>query len=84
MENEQADAGRDGRNLSREIKISDTNGDREILIFPVQLTTSRSGNLTRLIHYMLAVCDSHTIMYLFGTIKLLYLQSYYKCIMFFS
>ena len=26
------------------------NRDREIFIFPVQLTTSRIGNLTRLIH----------------------------------
>ena len=29
---------------------SGANADREILIFPVQLTTSRIGNLTRLIH----------------------------------
>ena len=40
---------------SREAKFSDANGDREIFIFPVQLTTSRIGNLTRLIH-TLAVC----------------------------
>ena len=31
------------------------NADRGILIFPVQLTTSRIGNLTRLIH-TLAIC----------------------------
>ena len=36
---EQADAGRDCR----------IRGDREKFIFPVQLTTSRIGNLTRLI-----------------------------------
>ena len=30
-----------------------TNADREILIFPVQLTTSRTGNLARLIHTLL-------------------------------
>ena len=30
-------------------------GDREIFIFPVQLTTCRIGNLTRLIH-TLATC----------------------------
>ena len=50
IENEQADAGRD-----RETKFSGANGDREILMFPVQLTTSRIGNLTRLIHSLLHV-----------------------------
>ena len=34
----------------RETKFSGANADREMLIFPVQLTTSRIGNLTRLIH----------------------------------
>ena len=34
-------------NPSRETKFSGTNGDREIFIFPVQLTTSRIGNPTR-------------------------------------
>ena len=29
-------------------------------MFPVQLTTSRIGNLTRLIH-ILTICDDHTI-----------------------
>ena len=38
-----------GDEQSRETKFSDTNGDREILIFPVQLITSRIGNLTQLI-----------------------------------
>ena len=33
-------------NPSRETKFSGANADREILIFPVQLTTSRIGNLT--------------------------------------
>ena len=33
--------------------------DRRILFFPAQLTTSRIGNLTRLI-YTLAICDDHT------------------------
>ena len=32
------------------------------LIFPVQLTTGRIGNLTRLIH-TLAICDDHTSMH---------------------
>ena len=40
-------------NPSRETKFSGTHGDRGILIFPVQLTTSRIGNLTRLIHTLL-------------------------------
>ena len=52
MENEQADAGRD---LSREIKFSGANGDKKNDIFPVQLTISRIGNLTRLIHTLLKV-----------------------------
>ena len=33
-----------------ETKFSGANGDREIVIFPVQLITSRIGSLTRLIH----------------------------------
>ena len=36
------------------------NGDREIFIFPVQLTTNRIGNLTRLIHTLLYVMTIHT------------------------
>ena len=36
-------------------KFLGANADREILIFPVQLTTSEIGNLTRLIH-TLAIC----------------------------
>ena len=40
---------------SRETKFSGANADREKLIFPVQLTTCRMGNLTRLIH-TLAIC----------------------------
>ena len=40
-------------NPSREIKFSGANADMEILIFPVQLTTCRIGNLTRLIHTLL-------------------------------
>ena len=48
-------------NLSRETKFSGANGDREMFIFPVQLTTSRMGSLTRLI-LTLAMCDDHTYM----------------------
>ena len=48
-----------GPNPSREIKLSGANGDREILIFPDQMTTSRIDNLTRLIHTLLYIYD-HT------------------------
>ena len=34
---------------SRETKFSGANGDKDIFIFPVQLTTSRIGNLTQLV-----------------------------------
>ena len=56
MENEKADAGRDetAEPVSRD-QISGANGDREIFTFPVQLATSRIGNLTRLIHTLLYV-----------------------------
>ena len=45
------------------IVFSGANGDchREIFIFPVQLTTSRIGNLPRLI-LSLAICDDHTVL----------------------
>ena len=46
-------------NPSRETKFSGANGDRGILIFPVQLTTSRIDNLTRLI-LTIATYDDHT------------------------
>ena len=39
--------------------VHHTNADREISIFPVQLTTSRIGNLTRLIH-TLAICVTNS------------------------
>ena len=48
-------------NPSSETKFSGANGDRELFIFPVQLTTNRIGNFTRLIH-TLAICVTiHTI-----------------------
>ena len=57
-EDEQADAGRDCRTrLAR--PNSGANGNREMSIFSVQLTTSRIGNLTRLI-LVLAICDDYT------------------------
>ena len=55
---EQADAGRDCRTRLAS-KFSGANGDREILFFPVQLTTSRIGYLTRLFH-TLAIRDDNT------------------------
>ena len=42
-------------NSSRETKFSGANGDKEIFIFPVQLTVRRIGNHTRLIHTLLYV-----------------------------
>ena len=41
-------------------QISGTHGDRGIFIFTVQLTRSRIGNLTRLIHTLLYVTIIHT------------------------
>ena len=40
-------------NPSRQTEFSGANGDREKNMFPVQLTTSRIGNLTRLILLLL-------------------------------
>ena len=45
--------------IQPEYKDEQADADREILIFPDQLTTSRIGNLTRLIHTLLYVMD-HT------------------------
>ena len=45
--------------MTRETKLSGANGDREMFIFPVQLTTSRIGSLTRLIHFLLYVMTIH-------------------------
>ena len=44
---------------SRETKFSGANEDREMFIFPSQLTTSRIVNLTRLIHTLLYVMSIH-------------------------
>ena len=43
-------------NPSPETKFSGASGDREIFIFPIQLITSRIGNLTWFI-LTLAICD---------------------------
>ena len=58
-ENEQADAGRDGRTCLRETQFLGANGDGEIFIFLVQLTTSWIGNLTRST-YALLLMTIHT------------------------
>ena len=39
--------------VSRDQTLRHVYGDRGIFIFPVQLTTSRIGNLTRLVHTLL-------------------------------
>ena len=58
---EQADAGRDCRTrLAGPNSQARTNADREIFVFPVQLTTSRIGNLTRLIHILVIFVTIHT------------------------
>ena len=54
-----AELGTGGLNSCRETKFSGTHGDRGILFFPVQLTTSRIGNLARLIHTLLYVMTIH-------------------------
>ena len=46
-------------NPSRETKFSSAYGGRGIFIFPIQLNTSRIGNLTRLIHTLLYVMTIH-------------------------
>ena len=48
---------------SRETKFSGANGDRKIYIFPLQLTTSRIGNLTQLILLMSCVVTIHICMF---------------------
>ena len=47
-------------NPSHETKLSGANEDREVLFFPVQLATSRTGNLTRLILTLIYVMIIHT------------------------
>ena len=47
-------------NPSRETRFSGANGDREIFIFSIQLTTSRIDNLTRPVDSYSAICDDHT------------------------
>ena len=57
---EQANARRGLPNPSSETNFSGANANREIFIFPVQLTTSRISNLTRLIHTLALCVTIHT------------------------
>ena len=57
---EHADAGRDCQTRLARPNFSGTNADREISIFPVQLTTCKTGNLTRLIHTLAIYVTIHT------------------------
>ena len=52
-------SGTERPNLSRETKFSGVDGDREIFIFPVQLTTSRIGSHYRLVHTLLEVMTTN-------------------------
>ena len=47
-------------NPSRETKFSGANENRKMSLFPVQLTTSRVGNLSRLIHTLARCMTIHT------------------------
>ena len=55
----------------RDTKFLGVNADRELLIFPIQLTTSRIGNLTRLIVTLNCYMCDHT--YMNGTLRLIML-----------
>ena len=63
VENEQADAGRDGRTRLARPNSQARTGTGKYSFFPVQLTTSRIGNLTRLIYTLLYVMTIHTYMH---------------------
>ena len=60
IENDQADPGRDGRTRLAKPNSQARTGTGKYSFFPVQLTTSRIGNLTRLIHNLLQVMTIHT------------------------
>ena len=49
-------------NPSRETKFSGANADKEVFIFPIQLTTCWIGNFTRLIHNIAICVTIHTYM----------------------
>ena len=49
--------------VSRDQILRRVRGQGNIFIFPVQLTMSRIGNLTRLVHTLLYGWDDHTYIY---------------------
>ena len=55
VENEQVGRGTGRSNPPRETKFSAATGDRKKTIFPVRLTMTRIGNVTRLIYSLLYV-----------------------------
>ena len=61
VENEKADAGRDGRTRLAIIDSQARTGTGKNIIFLVQLTTSRIDNHARLIHTLLKVLTIHTV-----------------------
>ena len=60
VENEQADAGKGGRARLARLNSQARMGTWENSCFPVQPTTSRIGNHTRLIHALLKALTIHT------------------------
>ena len=60
MESDWDGAGRDGRTHFVRPNYQARTGTGKKNIFPLQLTTSRIGNLTRLIHTLLKVLTIHT------------------------
>ena len=64
MENEQADTGRDCRTCLAGSNSQARTGTGKYYFPPLQLTTSRIGNLTRLA-LALVICDDHTFIHTF-------------------
>ena len=61
VENEQADAERDGRTCLARPNSQARTGTKKKTYFPARLTTSRNGNHIRLIHTQLKVLTIHTV-----------------------
>ena len=51
-------------------QCSGANADRKIIIFPIQVTTSRIGNLTRLIHTLAIYVTITYIIYIVPVLEL--------------
>ena len=74
---EQADVGRDCRTrLARPNSQARTGIGKIFIFFPAKLTTSRIGNLTRLIHTLLYVMTIHTYIAIDTYIKALTIHTY--------